>query len=67
VVTDEYARVLKSDGAVIPGLFAIGNYTASVFGRCYPGAGASIGAAFTFGWVAAHHATGSNELAAILR
>jgi 3-oxosteroid 1-dehydrogenase len=66
VVTDEYARVLKPDGAIIPGLYAIGNSTASVFGRCYPGAGASIGAAFTFGWVAAHHATGSNELAAIL-
>ena len=66
VVTDEYARVLRDDGAVIPGLYAIGNATASVYGRCYPGAGASIGAAFTFGWVAAHHATGSNELAAIL-
>jgi 3-oxosteroid 1-dehydrogenase len=34
VVTDEYARVLKSDAAVIPALYAIGNYTASVFGRC---------------------------------
>jgi 3-oxosteroid 1-dehydrogenase len=67
VVTDEYARVLKPDGAIIPGLYAIGNSTASVFGRCYPGAGASIGASFTFGWVAAHHATGSNELATILR
>jgi 3-oxosteroid 1-dehydrogenase len=66
VVTDEYARVLKPGGAIIPGLYAIGNSTASVFGRCYPGAGASIGAAFTFGWVAAHHATGSNELGQIL-
>ncbi|MEP7349478.1 MAG: FAD-binding protein [Sphingorhabdus sp.] len=66
VVTDEYARVLRDDGAIIPGLYAIGNSTASVFGRCYPGAGASIGASFTFGWVAAHHATGSNQLAAIL-
>ncbi|MDO7836722.1 FAD-binding protein [Sphingobium sp. HBC34] len=66
VVTDEYARVLKDDGTVIPGLYATGNSTASVFGRCYPAAGASIGASFTFGYVAAHHATGSNELERIL-
>ena len=66
VVTDEYARVVKDDGSIIPGLYAIGNSTASVYGRCYPGAGASIGASFTFGWVAAHHATGSNQLEAIL-
>ncbi|HEY6870252.1 MAG TPA: FAD-binding protein [Novosphingobium sp.] len=66
VVTDEYARVLKDDGSVIPGLYATGNSTASVFGRCYPAAGASIGASFTFGFVAAHHATGSNELERLL-
>lgn len=66
VVADEYARVLKEDGSAIPGLYAIGNSTASVFGRCYPAAGASIGASFTFGFIAAHHATGSNELERIL-
>ncbi|MBB4615041.1 FAD-binding protein [Novosphingobium taihuense] len=66
VVTDEYARVVKEDGSVIPGLYATGNSTASVFGRCYPAAGASIGASFTFGYLAAHHATGSNELERIL-
>ncbi|MDF8334678.1 FAD-binding protein [Novosphingobium cyanobacteriorum] len=66
VVTDEYARVVRDDGSVIPGLYAVGNSTASVFGRCYPAAGASIGASFTFGFVAAHHATGSNELERLL-
>lgn len=66
VVTDEYARVVKDDGSVIPGLYAVGNSTASVFGRCYPAAGASIAASFTFGFVAAHHATGSNELERLL-
>lgn len=66
VVADEFARVLRDDGSVIPGLYAIGNATASVFGRCYPAAGASIGASFTFGFIAAHHATGSNELERIL-
>ncbi len=65
VVADEYARVLKEDGSVIPGLYAVGNSTASVFGRCYPAAGASIGASFTFGFIAAHHSAGSNELSHI--
>jgi 3-oxosteroid 1-dehydrogenase len=60
MVTDEHARVLRPDGAVIEGLYATGNSTASVMGRCYPAAGASIGASFIFAWIAAHHATGSN-------
>ncbi|MFL6625895.1 MAG: FAD-binding protein [Vitreoscilla sp.] len=59
VVTDEHARVLRADGAAIDGLYATGNCTASVVGRCYPGAGASIGASFTFGYIAAHHALGA--------
>lgn len=60
IVTDEKARVLKADGSVISGLYATGNSTASVMGRCYPAAGASIGASFIFAWIAAHHATGAN-------
>lgn len=60
IVTDEHARVLKADGSPIPGLYATGNSTASVMGRCYPAAGASIGASFVFGWIAAHHAVGAN-------
>jgi 3-oxosteroid 1-dehydrogenase len=58
VITDQYARVLTTDGAVIPGLYATGNSTASVMGRTYPGAGASIGASFVFGYIAAKHAAG---------
>lgn len=61
VVTDEHARVLKEDGTVIPGLYATGNSTASVMGRCYPAAGASIGASYIFAWIAAHHAVGANH------
>jgi 3-oxosteroid 1-dehydrogenase len=61
VVTDEHACVLRADGSVIEGLYATGNCTASVVGRCYPGAGASIGASFTFGFIAAHHAAGSER------
>jgi 3-oxosteroid 1-dehydrogenase len=62
VVTDEHARVLRGDGSVIEGLYATGNCTASVFGRSYPGAGASIAASFVFAFVAAHHAAGAREL-----
>lgn len=56
VMTDEFARVLRGDGSVIEGLYATGNCTASVMGRSYPAAGASIGASFVFGYIAAHHA-----------
>lgn len=56
LVTDEFGRVLRADGSVIDGLYATGNSTASVMGRCYPGAGASIGASFVFGYIAAQHA-----------
>jgi 3-oxosteroid 1-dehydrogenase len=56
VVTDTYARVLKEDGSVLPGLYATGTTTASVMGRTYPGAGCSIGPSFTWGYVAAKHA-----------
>jgi len=66
VVTDEVGRVRRNDGSVIDGLYATGNSTASVFGRAYPGAGASICASFTFGYLAAIHALGSPELEHLL-
>jgi succinate dehydrogenase/fumarate reductase flavoprotein subunit len=53
--TDEYARVLRDDDSVIAGLYATGNVTAAVMGRSYAGAGATIGPAMTFGYVAAKH------------
>jgi 3-oxosteroid 1-dehydrogenase len=56
VLTDTHARVLREDGQPIPGLYATGVSTASVMGRYYPGAGASIGPSFTWGYVAAKHA-----------
>jgi 3-oxosteroid 1-dehydrogenase len=60
LVTDEHARVLRADGSVISGLYATGNAAAPVVGACYPGAGASIGACITFGYVAARHALGAS-------
>jgi 3-oxosteroid 1-dehydrogenase len=56
VVCDAYARVVREDGSVIPGLYATGTTTAAVMGRTYPGAGCSIGPSFTWGYVAAKHA-----------
>lgn len=55
VVTDAQARVLREDGSEIPGLYATGISTASVMGRAYPGAGASVGPSFVWGYVAANH------------
>lgn len=55
VVTDPDARVLDADGAPIPGLYATGNNSASVMGNDYAGAGATIGPAIVFGYVAAKH------------
>jgi len=63
VVTDEYARVLREDGSVIEGLYASGVSTASVMGRIYPGAGASVGPSFTFGYIAARHAGNADNIA----
>jgi 3-oxosteroid 1-dehydrogenase len=61
VLTDEHARVLREDGAVIPGLYATGTSSASVMGRIAPGAGGSIGPSFTWGYVAAKHAVMSDH------
>ena len=59
VVTDPQARVLREDGSVIEGLYATGISTASVMGRVYPGAGASVGPSFVWGYVAAKDAVGA--------
>lgn len=55
LLTDEHARVLREDSSVIAGLYATGNTSAAVMGRSYAGAGATIGPAMTFGYVAAQH------------
>jgi 3-oxosteroid 1-dehydrogenase len=57
--TDASARVLKESGELIPGLYAIGNCSASVMGHSYPGAGSTLGPATTFGYIAARHALGA--------
>jgi len=54
--TNEHAQVVDNDGAAIPGLYSAGNDAQSVMASEYPGAGTQVGAAMTFGWVAARHA-----------
>jgi 3-oxosteroid 1-dehydrogenase len=58
VITNEHAQVLDENDQVIDGLYATGNTTATVMGRTYPGAGASIANTMVFGYVAARHAAG---------
>lgn len=55
LVTDENARVTRKDGSPIKGLYASGNCSAAVMGESYPGPGATIGPAMTFGFLAATH------------
>lgn len=54
LLTDVDARVLRQEGTVIEGLYAIGNCAASVMGSSYPGAGSTLGPAMTFGYRAAN-------------
>lgn len=56
LLCNEHSQVLTVDGDVMPGLYAAGNVTASVMGRTYPGAGASIAASAVFSFIAAQHA-----------
>jgi succinate dehydrogenase/fumarate reductase flavoprotein subunit len=53
--------VLDHDNRPIPGLYAAGNMAASVFGRTYPGAGASIANTTVFGYIAARHMAGAGS------
>lgn len=51
-------EVLDRQGAVIPGLYAVGNDRASIMGGNYPGAGITLGPAMTFGWITGRYLAG---------
>ena len=59
VLTDANSMVVREDGSVIDGLYAVGNLGGQFFGGCdYPffSPGMSLGHAVTFGYIAAKHA-----------
>jgi succinate dehydrogenase/fumarate reductase flavoprotein subunit len=56
--TDTDARVLGTDGAPIPGLYACGNDMASLMSGAYPGPGTTLGPGVVFAYRAAMHARG---------
>ncbi|MFE1396990.1 3-ketosteroid-delta-1-dehydrogenase [Nocardiopsis dassonvillei] len=58
VRADGHGRALREDGSAVEGLYAIGNTAANVFGKVYPGAGATIGQGLVYGLIAARHAAG---------
>jgi 3-oxosteroid 1-dehydrogenase len=58
LAADQHARVLDAAGRPIDGLYVCGNDMQSAFGGEYPGAGAQLGQAMTFAWIAAGHAAG---------
>jgi succinate dehydrogenase/fumarate reductase flavoprotein subunit len=53
---DTHAQVLHVRGVPIVGLYAAGNVMAGITGPGYPGAGATIGTAMTFGYIAGRSA-----------
>ncbi len=62
LMTDANARVLRPDGTVLRGLFAVGADMNSVVGGTYPGAGIVLGTGLTFGYIAAQTiAEGANR------
>ncbi len=55
IQTSVVGEVLRRDGSVIDGLYAVGNDRASIMGGNYPGAGITHGPNMTFGYVTANH------------
>jgi 3-oxosteroid 1-dehydrogenase len=55
LLTDLNGQVVNDNGQPVTGLYAVGNTSASVMGSKYPGAGATLGPAMTFGYLAARH------------
>jgi len=58
LATDRFARVLDAERRAIPGLYAVGNDSASIMGGNYPGAGITLGPIMTFGYLAGRHLAG---------
>jgi 3-oxosteroid 1-dehydrogenase len=62
LLTDEYARVLRDDASILPGLYAAGNTAASIMGESSIGAGVTLGPAMTFAYIAARHLAAGSQV-----
>ena len=56
---DPNGRILGTDGKPIAGLYGAGNCIAAPAGQAYWSAGATIGSALTFGYLAGQHVAGA--------
>jgi len=61
IKTDRNARVLDEEGAIVAGLYAVGNDMASVLGGNYSGGGITLGPGMAFGFIAGQHASGGSR------
>lgn len=59
--TNDACEVLDAEGAVIPGLYAVGNDMQSIMRGRYPGPGITLGPALTFGYLVGRHAAAGAE------
>mgnify|MGYP001342077045 CR=1 FL=1 len=59
--TSTVGEVLSTQGAAIPGLYAVGNDRASMMGGNYPGAGITLGPNLVFGWLLGRHVAGVGQ------
>ena len=62
LATDANARVLDGHDHAIPGLYAVGNDSASMMGGCYPSGGITLGPAMTFGYLAGLSLAGAAQV-----
>ena len=62
IKTSPVGQVLKDNGDVVPGLYAVGNDRASIMGGNYPAAGITLGPNMTFGFITGKFVAGAFEL-----
>lgn len=56
--TNTVGQVLRDDGSIVQGLYAVGNDRASIMGGNYPGAGITLGPNMTFGFITGRFVAG---------
>lgn len=59
--TTTVGQVLRDDGSIVQGLYAVGNDRASIMGGNYPGAGITLGPNMTFGFITGRFVAGAYE------